>query len=41
MRLLRPGKGGKLKGASKPIRLKPGDKTASEMVLEEPDLFRI
>jgi prevent-host-death family protein len=32
---VRPGNGRKLKGASKPIRLKPGDKTAAEMVLED------
>jgi prevent-host-death family protein len=32
---VRPGNGKKLKGASKPIRLKPGDKTAAEMVLED------
>jgi prevent-host-death family protein len=32
---VRPGNGKKLRGASKPIRLKPGDKTAAEMVLED------
>ena len=32
---VRTGNGRKLKGASKPIRLKPGEKTAAEMVLED------
>lgn len=32
---VRAGNGRKLKGASKPIRLKAGDKTAAEMVLED------
>lgn len=32
---VQPGKGGKLKGAKHPIRLRPGDKTAAEMVLED------
>lgn len=32
---VRPGKGGKLKGAKNPIPWKPGDKLASDMVLED------
>jgi prevent-host-death family protein len=32
---VRPGNGGKVKGAKNPIHLKPGDKTAAEMVLED------
>jgi prevent-host-death family protein len=32
---VRPGNGKKVKGAKRPIRLKPGDKTAAEMVLED------
>ena len=32
---VRPGKGGKLKGAQKPIPWKPGDKLASDMVIED------
>ncbi len=32
---VRPGKGGKLKGAKKPIPWKPGDKLASDMVIED------
>jgi prevent-host-death family protein len=32
---VRPGKGGKLKGAKNPILWKPGDKLASDMVLED------
>ncbi|MBI4192275.1 MAG: type II toxin-antitoxin system prevent-host-death family antitoxin [Betaproteobacteria bacterium] len=32
---VRPGNGGKVRGAKRPIRLKPGDKTAAEMVLED------
>jgi prevent-host-death family protein len=30
---VRPGNGKKVKGARRPIRLKPGDKSATEMVL--------
>lgn len=32
---VRPGKGGKLRGARNPIQWKPGDKLASDMVLED------
>jgi prevent-host-death family protein len=32
---VRPGKGGKLKGAKTPISWKPGDKLASDMVIED------
>ena len=32
---VRPGNGKKVRGAKHPIRLKPGDKTAAEMVLED------
>ena len=32
---VRPGNGKRVKGAKRPIRLKPGDKTAAEMVLED------
>ncbi len=32
---VQPGKGGKLKGAKNPIQWKPGDKLASDMVLED------
>jgi prevent-host-death family protein len=32
---VRPGKGGKLKGAKNPILWKPGDKLASDMVIED------
>ena len=32
---VRMGKGGKLKGAKHPIKLKSGDKSASDMVLED------
>lgn len=32
---VQPGNGGKVKGAKHPIRLRPGDKTAAEMVLED------
>jgi len=32
---VRPGNGRKLRGASRPIRIKPGGKTAAEMVLED------
>ncbi|MNC85615.1 putative antitoxin VapB5 [compost metagenome] len=32
---VQPGNGGKVKGAKNPIRLKPGDKTAAEMVIED------
>ena len=32
---VRPGNGKKVKGAKRPIRLKSGDKTAAEMVLED------
>lgn len=32
---VRPGNGGKVKGAKHPVRLRPGDKTAAEMVLED------
>lgn len=32
---VRPGNGGKVRGAKHPIRLRPGDKTAAEMVLED------
>jgi prevent-host-death family protein len=32
---VRAGKGGKLKGAKNPIKWKPGDKLASDMVLED------
>ena len=32
---VQPGKGGKLKGAKNPIKWKPGDKLASDMVLED------
>lgn len=34
---VRPGKGGKIKGAKHPIPWKPGDKLASEIVLEDRD----
>jgi len=33
--LVRPGKGGKLKGAKRPIAWKPGEKTLSELLLED------
>ena len=32
---VQPGKGGKLKGAKNPIKWKPGDKLASDMVIED------
>jgi len=32
---IRVGKGGKLKGAKQPIKLRPGDKLASDIVLED------
>lgn len=32
---VRPGQGGKLKGAKNPIRWKPGDKLASDIVIED------
>lgn len=32
---VRPGNGRKLKGAKRPIRLKRGDRSAAEMVLED------
>ena len=32
---VRPGKGGKLKGAKNPIPWKPGDKLASDRVIED------
>ncbi len=32
---VRPGKGGKLKGAKQPIRGKPGEKLLSDMVLDD------
>jgi len=32
---VRPGKGGKVKGAKNPIPWKPGDKLASDMVIED------
>jgi prevent-host-death family protein len=32
---VRPGKGGKLRGAKKPIPWKPGDKLASDIVIED------
>lgn len=32
---VRPGNGRKLRGAGVPVRLKPEDKTAAEMVLED------
>jgi prevent-host-death family protein len=34
---VRPGKGGKIKGAKRPIPWKPGDKLASDIVLEDRD----
>lgn len=34
---VRPGKGGKIKGAKHPIPWKPGDKLASDIVLEDRD----
>lgn len=33
--LVRPGKGGKLKGAKRPIAWKPGEKTLSDLLLED------
>lgn len=32
---VRPGKGGKLRGAKNPVPWKPGDKLASDMVIED------
>lgn len=32
---VRSGNGKKVKGAKRPIRMKPGDKTAAEMILED------
>lgn len=34
---VRPGSGGKIKGAKRPIPWKPGDKLASDIVLEDRD----
>lgn len=34
---VRPGRGGKIKGAKHPIPWKPGDKLASDIVLEDRD----
>ena len=33
--LIRPGKGGRLKGAKRPITWKPGEKTLSDLLLED------